>query len=131
MKIRCYEGRNEYCKESEITGERFKSDKMDLLIFTDRSANEECSDVGAAFVVRKIKNGQIWKLWSEDYRFDSNKIRSRKNITTKDLKEDNKNYYNYQIIKFKIYPKSNNWQQMRTVLKDSLQKLTEQKKNVL
>ena len=32
---------------------------MDLSIFTDGSSNEECSDVGAAFVARKIKDGQI------------------------------------------------------------------------
>ena len=71
---------------------------MDLLIFTDWSANEEWSDVGVGFMIKKIKNGQIWKLRSDDNsrkymlffssRFDSNKIRSRMTITTEDQMED-------------------------------------------
>ena len=60
MKVHCYEGRKEDCEEiRNKTGQRFKAENMDLLIFTDGSANEECSDVGAGFVVRNIKDDQI------------------------------------------------------------------------
>ena len=46
MKIRCYEGKSEDCEEiRKIAGQWFKADNVDLLIFTEGSANEECSDV--------------------------------------------------------------------------------------
>ena len=36
------------CKKNrEQTWKRFRADKMDLLMFTDGSANEECSDIGS------------------------------------------------------------------------------------
>ena len=67
MKIRCYEGKREDCEKiRKIAGQWFKADNVDLLIFTERSANEECSDVGPAFVIKKIKNGQIWKIRSDE-----------------------------------------------------------------
>ena len=58
LKVRCSEGRNKNCEENR-TGQRFKADKLDLLIFTDGSANEECNDFGAEFEARKIKDDQI------------------------------------------------------------------------
>ena len=58
LKVRCSEGRNENCEENR-TGQRFKADNVDLLIFTDGSANEECNDFGAEFEARKIKDDQI------------------------------------------------------------------------
>ena len=68
MKVRCYEDRSEDCeKKRKITGQRFRTGNVYLLIFTDGSANEECSDIGAAFVVRNIKDGQIKELRPFDY----------------------------------------------------------------
>ena len=67
------------------------------MIFTDGSANEECSDFGAAFVARKIKNGQTRILRSVSYKKNivvlfkqkySTRIKSRMTMTTKDLIED-------------------------------------------
>ena len=67
IKIRCYEGRSKDCEENWKKGQWIRAGTVYLLILTDRSANEEWSDVRAAFVVRKIKNGQIWKSRSDDY----------------------------------------------------------------
>ena len=50
------------------TGQRYKkTDKIELLIFTDGLVNEERSEVEVEFVVIKIKNDQIGKLRSVDY----------------------------------------------------------------
>ena len=54
MKVRCSEGRNESEKNRKYTGQRFRADKMDLLIFTDGPVNEERSEVQVEFVVRNI-----------------------------------------------------------------------------
>ena len=68
MKIRCYTGRIEDCEKNRIkTWQWIRSDNLDLLIFTNGSVNEECSEVEAAFVVRKIKDDQIWKFKSVNY----------------------------------------------------------------
>ena len=58
MKVHCSEGRNEDCEENKKTGQQFGVDNIQLLIFTCGSANEECSDVGAVFVIRRIIDGQ-------------------------------------------------------------------------
>ena len=49
------------------TGQRIRAGNIDFLIFTDESASEGWSDVGAEYVDRKIKNCRIWKLRSVDY----------------------------------------------------------------
>ena len=79
---------------------------MDLLIFTEGSANEGCSDVGTAFVIKKFKNDQIWKLRSDDY--------SRK----------------YLLIfssRFSALKSDHKWILQQKTLKDLLEKQTEQK----
>ena len=40
INARCFEGRNEDCEKNRKTGQRFKTDNVDLLIFTDGSAND-------------------------------------------------------------------------------------------
>ena len=68
MKLCSSEGRNkDYKKIRKKTGQQYRADNVYLLIFTDGSANEERNDVGAEFVVRKIKDEQIRKSRSVDY----------------------------------------------------------------
>ena len=115
---------------------------MDLLIFTDGSANEEYSEVGATFVTRKIKDDQlrtikIRRLQQEMYvalfkQKCSTRIRSRMNITTRDLWKTVKIITVIKLSSFKFVQNRtiDRKCQPRSLFKDFLEKLTEQKEKL-